>query len=181
MIGNLLKGRNTGRICFHWFTFAAVLRSDFMQLSKLIASILICFSAAAVGSFATYPSIPTWYASLNKPFFNPPNWIFGPVWTVLYLMMAIALYLVWREKVENKTALSWFGFQLVLNSLWSIVFFGLQCPLCGLGVIILLWFAILMSIRSFLKISKPAAWLLIPYILWVTFAAGLNLAIVRLN
>jgi len=152
-----------------------------MQLHKLIFALLIVFAAALIGSYATFPSIPTWYATLNKPFFNPPNWIFGPVWTVLYLMMALSLYLIWKQNADNKDAISWFGFQLLLNSVWSIAFFGFQSPSCGLGIIILLWLAILITIIKFYKLSKPAAWLLIPYLLWVSFASILNLSIVLIN
>jgi tryptophan-rich sensory protein len=130
----------------------------------------------------TTSSIPTWYASLIKPSFNPPNWIFGPVWTTLYLLMGISLYLVWiRGAKKNRTALIWFGSQLALNSIWSILFFGLKSPLSAFIEIIFLWITILITIIYFYKTSKPAAYLLIPYILWVSFAAVLNISIVILN
>ena len=152
--------------------------------AKLIFSILLCLLAGAIGSIFTVSSIPTWYAVLKKPFFNPPNWIFGPVWTVLYILMGISLYLVWKKGIkteESKVALILFGFQLVINALWSIIFFGLRMPSYALIGIIILWVAILFTIIKFYNISKPAAYLLIPYILWVSFASVLNLYIWLLN
>jgi tryptophan-rich sensory protein len=130
------------------------------------------------------PSIPTWYASLQKPAFNPPNWIFGPVWTTLFIMMGVAAFLVWDKGLENKKvkiSLAIFGLQLLLNVLWSILFFGLQSPLYAFIDIIMLWASILATIIYFYRISAAAAYLLIPYILWVSFASILNLSIVILN
>ncbi len=148
----------------------------------LVAAILVCLVAGGIGSFFTAPSIPTWYATLQKPVFNPPSWLFGPVWTALYIMMGIALYLVLvRGGVGVRGAAAMFGVQLILNSLWSILFFGLHSPLLGLIDIVLLWLSIVACIILFSKISKPAAYLLVPYILWVSFAAVLNLAIFLLN
>lgn len=150
---------------------------------KLIFSIIICQLAGIAGALFTTPSIKGWYQSLNKPSFNPPNWIFGPVWTLLYLLMGISLYLVWNQKnnPKIKTALIFFAIQLMLNSLWSIIFFSLHLPsLAFLEIIILLIFIIL-TIIKFLPISKTAAYLLIPYFLWVSFASILNLAIFKLN
>lgn len=150
---------------------------------KLIVSILICLSAGFVGSIFTTPSIPTWYAGLNKPFFNPPNWIFAPVWTTLFVLMGISLSLVWR-KVNLKNNLKpflVFGFQLLLNTFWSILFFGLKTPTLALVEIIVLWLAILKTILAFKKISKSASYLLYPYLVWVTFATVLNFATVLLN
>jgi translocator protein len=155
-----------------------------VKILKFIYSIILCFSAAALGGAVTTPSISTWYASLNKPFFNPPNWIFAPVWTILYFLMAVSLYMVWDKKLKNKNkggAIKVFIFQLALNLLWSLVFFGLHQPLLALITIAALWTAIFMTIKSFYKISKPAAYLLYPYIFWVSFASILNLAIVVLN
>ncbi len=151
---------------------------------KLAASIGVCLLAGAIGGLFTSSSIPTWYAALNKPAFNPPNWIFGPVWTLLYVLMGVSLFLVWQKGLKNKkakTAVTIFGIQLALNVLWSILFFGLKSPILGLIEIIILWAFILLSIIKFSKISKTAAWLLLPYILWVSFAAVLNLAIFLLN
>lgn len=153
------------------------------NIPLLIGLILLCEGAGIIGSLFTFSSIPTWYASLNKPIFSPPNWIFGPVWTTLYALMGISLYLVIsdKRKVIRKKALIVFGIQLLLNTTWSIVFFGLRDPLLALVNIILLWTAILFTIKYFYKINKFAGNLLIPYILWVSFAALLNLAIVLLN
>ncbi|HDS45219.1 MAG TPA: tryptophan-rich sensory protein [Methanomicrobia archaeon] len=154
------------------------------ELIKLIVSILVCLLAGQIGALATSASIPTWYATLNKPFFTPPNWVFAPVWITLYLLMGIAAFLVWQQGFEQprvRRGLVIFGIQLILNTLWSIAFFGLQSPLAGLVVIVLLWLAILLTILSFSPISKPAAILLIPYLLWVSLAALLNAAILILN
>jgi tryptophan-rich sensory protein len=151
---------------------------------KLSVSVLACLIAGFVGSVATMPSIPTWYASLQKPAFNPPNWIFGPVWTTLFIMMGVAAFLVWDKGLENKKvriSLAIFGLQLLLNVLWSILFFGLQSPLYAFIDIIMLWASILATIIYFYRISAAAAYLLIPYILWVSFASILNLSIVILN
>lgn len=148
---------------------------------KLIASIIICQLAGIIGSVFTVSSVSTWYLTLNKPFFNPPSWVFGPVWTLLYLLMGISLYIVWNNKNRTKKALNIFGIQLILNSLWSILFFGLQSPLFAFIEIIFLWFTILLSIIYFYRISKSAAYLLIPYIIWVSFAAILNFSIFSLN
>ncbi|MBU0758165.1 MAG: tryptophan-rich sensory protein [Nanoarchaeota archaeon] len=151
---------------------------------KLIASIVITQLAGILGSFFTITSISSWYSALNKPWFNPPNWIFGPVWTALYLMMGISLFLVWNKGVRTKIqkrAVFIFGVQLGLNSLWSILFFGIRSPLFAFIEIIFLWIAIVMTIGYFIRISKAAAYLLIPYILWVSFAAALNLSILMLN
>ncbi|MEK7167652.1 MAG: TspO/MBR family protein [Patescibacteria group bacterium] len=146
-----------------------------MKILKLILAILVCELAGIIGSVFTVNAIPNWYNSLEKPFLSPPNWIFGPVWTTLYLMMGISLFLVWKNK--TKTALTLFFVQLVLNSVWSIIFFGLQSPGIAFGELLILWVFILLTIISFYKISKPAAFLLIPYILWVSFAGYLNFAI----
>ncbi len=152
------------------------------NLLKLFLAILFCLSAGFIGSFFTITSIGSWYSQINKPFFNPPNFIFGPVWTFLYILMGISLYLVWQSKNKNKKiALTFFFVQLILNSLWSILFFGLQNPLLAFIEIIILWIAILMTIIKFHKISKAASYLLIPYILWVSFASILNLSIYLLN
>jgi benzodiazapine receptor len=153
------------------------------KVLKLIISIATPFLAAAIGNLATIPNIPTWYASLNKPFFNPPNWIFGPVWTLLYVLMGIGLYLVWIAKASGakKQAYVWFGIQLAFNALWSIVFFGMHMPLVALVVIVLLLIAISLMIRNFWRISRTAAWLQVPYVVWVTFATALTAAIALLN
>lgn len=149
----------------------------------LILSLTFPLSAGFLGSLVTTPAIPTWYASLNKPFFNPPSWLFAPAWTLLYLLMGFSLYLVLSTKTNKSKAkaLTIFFLQLLLNSLWSILFFGLKNPLLAFLEIILLWLAILTNIIFFRKISRTAALLLIPYLLWVSFASLLNLAIILLN
>jgi benzodiazapine receptor len=155
-----------------------------IKIFKLLVSILICQGAGAVGSFFTSPVISSWYAGLEKPSFNPPNWIFAPVWTILFLLMGISLYLIWRRGLEDKKAkiaVFIFAIQLILNVLWSFLFFGLQSPLYAFVEIIILWLAILITIINFSKISKLAAYLLLPYILWVSFASVLNFSILILN
>jgi tryptophan-rich sensory protein len=150
----------------------------------LLACIIVCQLAGFIGSMFTTPAIPTWYANINKPSFNPPNWVFAPVWTTLYLLMGIALFLVLLKGLKEKyvkIAVLVFTFQLVLNSLWSFLFFGLQSPSAAFIEIILLWAAILASIILFFRISKIAGYLLIPYILWVSFASVLNFAIWQIN
>lgn len=151
---------------------------------KLAASLLLPQLAGIVGSIFTVRSIPTWYASLQRPDFAPPNWIFAPVWTTLFIMMGISAFLIWRrgtDKKEVKVALAIFIIQLVLNTLWSVIFFGFQNPGAALIEISLLWLAILATIILFSKISRVASLLLWPYLLWVTFASYLNYAIWRLN
>jgi benzodiazapine receptor len=155
-----------------------------MNVFKLLVSIVICQAAGVIGSFFTTPSIPAWYAGIEKPSFTPPNSVFGPVWITLFLLMGIALFLVWREGLGDRrirTAFIVFMVQLALNISWSIAFFGLRSPLAGLVVIVILWAAILATIFSFFGISKTAGALLIPYILWVSYAAVLNGAIYVLN
>jgi tryptophan-rich sensory protein len=152
---------------------------------KLLISVIICQLAGVIGSIFTASSVKTWYVMLNKPSFNPPNWLFGPVWISLYFLMGISLFLVWylpsASPNERSRAIILFGIQLVLNSFWSIAFFGLKSPLLGLIVIVLLWVMILLTILRFFNISKIAGWLLIPYILWVTFASILNFSLFLLN
>lgn len=153
-----------------------------MNIVKLFLSFGICFLVAFLGSLITLPSISTWYVSLNKPFFSPPNWLFGPVWTVLYFSMGLALYLVWNKKAkENANAIKIFFIQLALNLLWSVIFFGFHQPLLAFIAIIALWISIFTTIKYFYKISKWATYLLIPYLIWVSFASILNLAIAVLN
>jgi tryptophan-rich sensory protein len=154
------------------------------DIYRLIISVLVCQAAGLIGSIFTRPAISTWYAELIKPRFTPPDWVFGPVWISLYLLMGIAAFLVWRRGFHHqvvKRALGIFGVQLVLNALWSFLFFGLRSPLAGVIGIIVLGIAIILTIRSFLAVSRPAGLLLIPYFLWVSFATGLNLSIWWLN
>ena len=144
----------------------------------------ICLLIGFLSSFATQSSVNDWYLTLNKPFFNPPSWIFAPVWTLLYIMMGVAAGLVWAKGFYHiwvKTALYHFGFQLLFNALWSIVFFGFKNPFWALLVILTLLILILFTIKWFKIVSRPAAYLLIPYFLWVCFATVLNYKIWELN
>ena len=166
-----------------WYNFTTKRRVN-MNIYKLLVSIGVCLLAGVTGSIFTMPAIPTWYAALNRPPLAPPNWIFGPVWTTLFVLMGISAFLIWKKGLDRKDvkiALGIFIGQLVLNTLWSIIFFGLHSPGGALIEIVFLWLAILATIVAFYKISKPAAWLLVPYILWVSFAAYLNYAIWSLN
>ncbi|MDP8254395.1 MAG: TspO/MBR family protein [Candidatus Alcyoniella australis] len=154
------------------------------ETAKLLGLILICQATGVLGALFTVPSIPTWYAGLNKPWFNPPNWLFGPVWTTLYLLMAIAAYLVWRQGIERPTvrrALKLFAIQLGLNAIWSPMFFGLHDVFLGLVVILLLLGLLAWTHSAFKKVSPMAAALLVPYVLWVGFASLLNSALYLLN
>ncbi len=151
---------------------------------KLVIAIVVSELAGVIGSFFTISAIPTWYAGLVKPVLNPPSWVFGPAWTTLYALMGVAAFLVWKagwERKEVRTALKVFGLQLFLNAIWSIIFFGLHSPGWALVDIVALWLAIVWAIAIFYKISKPAAYLLLPYILWVSFAFYLNCSIWTLN
>lgn len=145
--------------------------------------VVACLAVAGLGGVFTSSSVRDWYPVLQKPSWNPPSWLFGPVWTTLYIMMAVAAWLVWRRRgsVHVKSALRLFVFQLILNALWSPLFFGLRSPLAGLLDIVPLWVAILATLLSFWKISPVAGVLLVPYWLWVSFATALNFAIWKLN
>lgn len=149
-------------------------------IAHFMLSVVVCFGAAAIGA-QFMPG--EWYESLNKPSWNPPNWIFGPIWTVLYLMMAVSAWLVWRERgwQDARGALMIFGVQLVLNACWSWLFFGRYRPDLALVDIVLLWLAIGVTIRAFWPINRIAAYLLVPYWLWVSFATALNFTLWRLN
>jgi translocator protein len=180
----------------------------YKNIGLLAICIVLCILAGVIGSFFTSSAIPTWYAGLNKPSFSPPNYLFGPVWTVLYIMIGFSLYIVFAKYKSNKERLlaniqkwknnekaillsrkikfAWaalvvFGVSLALNTFWSIIFFGLKNPGFAFFEIILLWLSILVTIIMFYRISKPAAYLLIPYICWVSFATALNYAIWTLN
>jgi tryptophan-rich sensory protein len=153
------------------------------DIFKLVISIVLCQLAGFLGSLFTAPAIPTWYKTINKSFFTPPDWIFSPVWISLFILMGISLFMVWRkqEQPRFKVALIFFFVQLIFNILWSAAFFGLRSPLLGLIDIVLLWVAILLTIQHFLRISKMAGLLLLPYILWVSFAVVLNFSLWILN
>lgn len=159
-----------------------------VALTKTIISITVCLLVGFLSSYATTDSIETWYTSIKKPVFNPPNWIFGPVWTILYILMGYAAAIIWNKKKESskskkaiKTALVLFTIQLILNGLWSLLFFGLCNPFLALIEILLLWLIIYETIRFFRKIDEFASKLLYPYLAWVSFATFLNGSIWILN
>jgi translocator protein len=159
---------------------------DIKKVLKLIFFVILCEIIGASGSIFTIPNIPIWYVNLAKPFFSPPNWIFAPVWTTLFLLMGISLYIIWENKEKNllkikKLAISWFSVQFAFNVLWSYLFFGLRNPFYGFIGIIFLWFSIILTIIYFYRINKKAAYLLVPYLLWVSFASILNFSIMLLN
>ncbi len=154
------------------------------KIFKIIIAVAICLLVGALSSIATQSSVNDWYLTLNKPSFNPPNWIFAPVWTILYVMMGVAAGIVWGKGFHHiwvKTGLYHFGFQLLLNAMWSLVFFGLKEPFYALLIIIALAILIVLTIKWFNVVSKKAAWLLVPYLLWVIFATALNFKIWELN
>jgi benzodiazapine receptor len=150
---------------------------------RLLASLIVCQLAGFVGAIFTTPAVSGWYTYLEKPVFNPPNWIFSPVWIFLYLLMGVTLYVLWQNlpKKQAKVALMFFAIQLCLNILWSVIFFGLKLPLAAFVEIIILWFFILVTMIKASKVSQAAVYLLLPYILWVSFAAVLNFFLWRLN
>ncbi|CAN5591748.1 TspO/MBR family protein [soil metagenome] len=155
-----------------------------LQILALIAFVAVSYAAGLIGSLTTETGDGSWYAQLEKPVFNPPGWIFGVVWPMLYTLMGIAAWLVWREGWSRhavKVALGWFAAQLVLNAIWTPVFFGAEAPLAGLVVITFLFIAILITTHWFWRITKSGGLLLMPYILWVAFAIALNTAIWILN
>jgi translocator protein len=153
------------------------------KLIVFVVSILGSFSAGAIGSLAAIPNIPTWYATLNKPPLNPPNWVFGPVWSVLYVLIGAALALVILAVTERpkKRSYFWFSLQFTLNAAWSLVFFGLHLPWLGVAVIITLIISIVMTMREFYRINRLAVWLFAPYLAWVCFASYLTVGIALLN
>ena len=154
------------------------------DIPKLIISIIIVFLAGAVGTVYTLPQITTWYAALTKPSWTPPNWTFGPIWSTLYVLMGISLFLVWRESLERKDvkiAILVFAVQLTINIIWSLVFFGGHNIFGGLVLVIILWIAILANIIVFYRVSKAAGLILIPYLIWVSIASYLNYSVFLLN
>lgn len=158
--------------------------TSWRSLGVLVLFLVICFLAAALGSTVTTPKIDGWYAALAKPPFNPPDWIFAPVWSLLFAMMAVAAWRVWltdRAIVRNRRALLLFALQLLFNMAWSIVFFGAESPFGGIFVIAILEALIVATILAFRRHDSLAAWLLVPYAAWVAFAMVLNVAIYRLN
>ncbi len=153
-------------------------------LIKIGISVLVCLLVGFLASIATQSSVNTWYTTLEKPFFTPPNYLFGPVWTVLYVLMGISAGIVWSRGLHHiwvKTALYHFVFQLLFNALWSVVFFSLQEVFWALLTIITLIVLILLTIKWFKVVNNTAAYLLIPYAIWVIYAMALNFEIWRLN
>lgn len=154
------------------------------SLLTFFASLFLAFSAAFLGSYFTFGAISGWYAELVKPFLNPPNWIFAPVWTVLYTLMAVAAWRVWEKRSDSPKVVSiliLYVVHLAVNALWSIVFFGLQKPALALGIIGVLLAMIFILMRSFYRIDKTAGYLFAPYFAWVLFATYLNASIFLLN
>ncbi len=153
--------------------------------TRLVISLIIPQLAGLIGSVFTTSSVTGWYSTIVRPELAPPNWIFGPVWTILFVLMGVALFLVWKkedsQKKKVKAALHLFTAQLILNTLWSIIFFGFQSPGWALVEIAFLWLSILLTIIAFAPISRRAAWLLLPYLAWVSFASYLNYSIWMLN
>ncbi|AKM84229.1 TPA: TspO protein [Candidatus Campbellbacteria bacterium] len=147
---------------------------------KLISVILICHMAGILGAFFTTPQIDGWYSILIKPSFNPPSWIFGPVWLTLYTLMGISLFLIWQNK-GNKKAVNWFYLQLLLNASWSIIFFGAHELFLAFIIILALILSVIKTMLEFWKINKTSVYLLVPYLLWISFAGFLNYSIWILN
>ncbi len=154
-----------------------------VDVIKLIVSVAVPLLAGLGSSVFTLTSIPTWYAALNKPWFTPPNAAFGPVWTILYIMMGLALFLIWRSPRTRTrdVGIALFAAQLTVNVVWTVVFFGLQNTLYGLLTIVLLWILIAATIYQLYKVDRRASYLLVPYIAWVTIATALNASVYLLN
>jgi benzodiazapine receptor len=154
------------------------------KLAALLLFLVVTFSAAAIGGYATTTSVSTWFLTLQKPSWNPPPWVFGPVWTVLYASMAVAAWLVWQRRgagVAVGAALAAYFVQLALNAAWSVAFFGLRRPGLALADIVLLWLAIAVCAVLFFRVSRVAGALMLPYLAWVSFASALNYSIWSLN
>ena len=152
--------------------------------TKILTAVLICIAVGIYAATCTQTSVNTWYLTLNKPFFTPPNWLFAPVWSVLYVLMGIAAGIVWHKGAYHKwvkTALYHFALQLILNAAWSVLFFGLRQPFWALLDIIALFLLLLFTYKWFKIVDKTAGLLLIPYMIWVAFATALNFEIWRLN
>lgn len=151
---------------------------------KLMVAVAVPLAIGGLSGLATAKGVETWYPTLAKPSFNPPAWVFGPAWTLLYILMGVALFLVWRQGLNTpgvRVALIAFAVQLVLNALWSIIFFGMQSPGWAFVEIILLWLAIVVTLWTFWRVVPAAGWLLAPYLAWVSFATVLNGSIWILN
>ena len=156
-----------------------------MDKKKLLVSLAICFAAEGAGGLFTAQSVGDWYLTLQKPAFTPPGWLFGPVWTLLYFLMGVSLYLIWTAKQDSGVKKNFAGFifavQLLLNVAWSAVFFGMQSIAGALGISVALWVAIAVTMHQFRRISRLASGLLLPYWAWVSFATVLNFTLWKLN
>lgn len=153
-------------------------------LGKVLGAVLLCEAVGLLAGWATQTSVTTWYPTLTKPAFTPPNWVFAPVWTLLYGLMGLSAFLIWRcglHRARVRSALAAFSVQLVLNAGWSFAFFGARSPALGLVVILFLWGALAWTLDRFFRIRPAAGWLLVPYLGWVTYALALNVAIWALN
>lgn len=152
---------------------------------KIGISAIISLVLGSLGALVTTPSIPTWYAHLNKPFFSPPNWLFGPVWTLLYILIGVSFALIWQKYGKNNkaviNAMKIFGIQFLFNVIWSPVFFGLKNLFLAFVIIVFMWFFVFKTIRAFAKIDKKASYLLYPYLAWISFASILNFSVWILN
>ena len=151
---------------------------------KLVGAIILCQMAGVIGSFFTAPAIRNWYTFLVKPAINPPSWLFAPVWSTLYTLMGISLYIVWQKglgKKKVRDAILWFLIQLVFNAFWSVVFFGLRNIFAAFITIVALWILIIIVVLKFYRLDRGAGYLLLPYLLWVSFAAYLNFSLWLLN
>jgi benzodiazapine receptor len=157
------------------------------NIFKFVISIIVCESVGIIGSFFTFSSVTNWFPTLVKPWFSPPSWLFGPVWIIMYFLMGLSLYIIWNSKAElskqkyRKQFFILFGIQLILNALWSFLFFGLKTPIYGLIDILFLDIVVAMTIIYAYRVSKYAVILLAPYMVWITFATLLNFEIVLLN
>lgn len=173
--------------CYNYYTKFIISHSRVELMNsrvKIIIAIVVCQMAGILGTFFTAPAIDTWYATLAKPDFSPPNWLFAPAWTLLYTLMGISVYLVWQKgvaKKEVRAALVFFGIQLALNALWSPLFFGLKNLGLAFAEIILMWGFILATIIKFYRLDRRAAYFLLPYLAWVSFASLLNYSLWKLN
>lgn len=159
-------------------------RKTLVLLGKALGAVLLCEAVGLLAGWATQPSVTTWYPTLTKPSFTPPNWVFAPVWTLLYGLMGLSAFLIWRcgfHRVRVRSALTAFGVQLVLNAGWSFAFFGARSPALGLVVVLFLWGVLAWTLDRFFRIRPAAGWLLVPYLGWVTYALALNVAIWALN
>ncbi len=159
-------------------------RKTLILLGQALGAILLCEAVGGLAGWVTQTSVTTWYPTLAKPSFTPPDWVFAPVWTLLYALMGLAAFLVWRRGLRHapvRTALTAFGIQLALNAGWSFAFFGARSPSLGLVVILGLWAAVAWTMDQFFRIRSAAGWILVPYLAWVTYALALNAAIWWLN